>query len=52
MTKTLTRRRFLQVGGGLTVGALATPLWLRTGGLFDVLDAQASFTGNKLLVVL
>jgi uncharacterized protein (DUF1501 family) len=52
MTKTLTRRRFLPVGGGLTVGTLAAPLWLRTGGLFDVLDARASFTGNKLLVLL
>jgi uncharacterized protein (DUF1501 family) len=52
MTRTFTRRRFLQIGGGLTAGALATPIWLRPGGLFDVLDAEASYTGNKLLVVL
>ncbi len=52
MSKQLTRRRFLQIGGGIAAGAVTTPIWLRPGGLFDVLDAEASFTGNKLLVLL
>ena len=52
MTNQLSRRRFIQLGGGITAGALAAPLWLRPGGLFDVLDAEASATGNKLVVLL
>jgi uncharacterized protein (DUF1501 family) len=52
MTGNITRRRFLQVGGGLAAGALAGPIWLRPGGLFDVIDAQTTVTGKKLLVLL
>jgi uncharacterized protein (DUF1501 family) len=52
MTQKLTRRRFLQVGGGFAAGAVVAPMWLRPGGLFDVLDAEASATGKKLVVLL
>ena len=52
MTGEITRRRFLTAGGGLAAGALAAPLWLRPGGLFGVMDAHASATGRKLLVLM
>lgn len=48
----LSRRRFLQLSATLAAAGFAGPLWLRAGSLFDVIDAEASGTTHKLLVML